>query len=158
VGDKEISFRLPAKEQIFSSLKRLTTTGRHPASYPKDTDKPPPGLKRPDHGAKHLPSFKFNVYGSVHRNNILVQGDSLARGPKLVYLQIFNEFVNQLTNDELTTGFKVCGSVHLQSLKVRLTNRPWLRTLPPPHSYGNQRLQRQFDGLLMMGIVMPGTC
>ena len=26
------------------------------------------------------------------------------------------------------------------------------------HSYGNQRLQRQFDGLLMMGIVMPETC
>ena len=39
-----------------------------------------------------------------------------------------------------------------------LTNRPRLRTLPPPHSYGNQRLQRQFDGLLMMGIVMPETC
>jgi len=33
-----------------------------------------------------------------------------------------------------------------------------LRTLPPPHSYGNQRLKRQFDGLLMMGIVMPETC
>ena len=33
-----------------------------------------------------------------------------------------------------------------------------VRTLPPPHSYGNQRLQRQFDGLLMMGIVMPETC
>jgi hypothetical protein len=28
----------------------------------------------------------------------------------------------------------------------------------PPHPYGNQRLQRQFDGLLMMGIVMPKTC
>ena len=39
-----------------------------------------------------------------------------------------------------------------------LANRPWLRTLPPPHSYGNQRLQQQFDGLLMMGIVMPETC
>ena len=25
-------------------------------------------------------------------------------------------------------------------------------------SAGNQRLQRQFDGLLMMGIVMPETC
>ena len=36
--------------------------------------------------------------------------------------------------------------------------RPRLRTLPPLHSYGNQRLQRQFDGLLMMGIVMPETC
>ena len=33
-----------------------------------------------------------------------------------------------------------------------------MRTLPPPHSYGNQRLQRQFDGLLMMGIVMPERC
>ena len=32
------------------------------------------------------------------------------------------------------------------------------RTLPPPHSYGNQRVQRQFDGLLMMGIVIPETC
>jgi hypothetical protein len=117
VGDKEISFRLPAKEQIFSILKRLTTTEQHPASYPKDTDKLSPGLKRLDHGAKHSPSFKFNIYGSVHRNNILVQDDSLARGPKLVYLQIFNEFVSQLTDDELTTGFEVCGSVHLQSLK-----------------------------------------
>jgi hypothetical protein len=35
----------------------------------------------------------------------IVQGDSLARGPKLVYIQIFNEFVNQLTDDELTTGY-----------------------------------------------------
>ena len=33
-----------------------------------------------------------------------------------------------------------------------------VRTLPPPHSYGKQRLQRQFDGLLMMGIIMPETC
>jgi hypothetical protein len=39
-----------------------------------------------------------------------------------------------------------------------LTNRPRLRTLPPPHSYGNQRLQRQIEGLLMMGIIMPETC
>jgi len=39
-----------------------------------------------------------------------------------------------------------------------LANRPRLRTLPSPHSYGNQRLQRQFDGLLMMGMVMPETC
>jgi hypothetical protein len=40
----------------------------------------------------------------------------------------------------------------------RLTNRPRLRTLPPPHTYGNQRLQRQLVGLLMMGIVMSETC
>jgi hypothetical protein len=39
-----------------------------------------------------------------------------------------------------------------------LANRPRLRTLPPPHSYRNQRLQRQFNGLLMMGIIMPKTC
>ena len=37
-------------------------------------------------------------------------------------------------------------------------NRPLLRTLPPPHSHRNQRLKRQFDGLLMIGIVMPETC
>ena len=34
-----------------------------------------------------------------------LQGDSVARGPKLVYLQIFNEFVNQLTDDELTAVY-----------------------------------------------------
>jgi hypothetical protein len=34
-----------------------------------------------------------------------IQGVSLARGPTEVYLQIFNEFVNQLTDDELTTGY-----------------------------------------------------
>jgi hypothetical protein len=33
-----------------------------------------------------------------------------------------------------------------------------VRTHPPPHSYRNQRLQRQFDGLLMMGIIMAETC
>jgi len=36
---------------------------------------------------------------------LIIQGDSLARGPKLVYLQIFNKSVNQLTDDELTTGY-----------------------------------------------------
>ena len=35
----------------------------------------------------------------------LIQGDSLARGPTEVYLQIINESVNQLTDDELTTGY-----------------------------------------------------
>ena len=34
---------------------------------------------------------------------LIIQGDSLARGPTEVYLQIFNESVNQLTDDELTT-------------------------------------------------------
>jgi hypothetical protein len=53
-----------------------------------------------------------------------------------------------------------CGgrSVFSRGRFVSNTNRPRLRTLPPPHSYENQRLQRQFDGLLMMGIVMPEAC
>jgi hypothetical protein len=33
-----------------------------------------------------------------------------------------------------------------------------LRTNPPPHSYGNLRLQWQIDGLLMIPIIMPETC
>ena len=51
---------------------------------------------------------------------------------------------------------------HVSGIKMPIirspSNRPRLRTLPPPQSYGNQRLQRQFDGLLMMGIVVPETC
>jgi hypothetical protein len=45
-----------------------------------------------------------------------------------------------------------------QPWSVCWCNQPGLRTLPPPHSDGNQRLQRQFDRLLMMGILMPETC
>jgi len=57
------------------------------------------------------------------------------------------------------SGFRMNVEVEVFSAVVcLLTNRPWLRTLPSPHSYRNQRLQRQFDGLLMMGIVMPETC
>ena len=57
------------------------------------------------------------------------------------------------------SGFPMNVEVEVFSAVVRLlANRPRLRTLPPPHSYGNQKLQRQFDGLLMMGIVMPETC
>jgi len=58
------------------------------------------------------------------------------------------------------SGFRVNVEVEVFSAVggLLLTNRPRLRTLPPPHSYGNQMLQRQFDGLLMMGIVMPETC
>ena len=56
-------------------------------------------------------------------------------------------------------GFRMNVEVEVFSAVVGLlASRPRLRTLPPPHSYGNQRLQRQFDGLLMMGIVMPETC
>jgi len=52
----------------------------------------------------------FHIYFQCNINCRLlcllnVQGDSLTRGPKLVYLQILNEFVNQLTDDELTTGY-----------------------------------------------------
>ena len=50
------------------------------------------------------------------------------------------------------SGFRMNVEVEVFSAVSRL------RTLPLPHSYGNQRLQRQFDGLLMMGIVMPETC
>jgi len=52
------------------------------------------------------------------------------------------------------SGFRMNVEVEVFSAVVR----PQLKTLPPPHSYGNQRLQRQFDGLLMKGIVMPETC
>ena len=57
------------------------------------------------------------------------------------------------------SGFRMNVEVEVfWALVDLLANRPRLRTLPPPHSYGNQRLQWQFDGLLMMGIVMPETC
>jgi len=56
------------------------------------------------------------------------------------------------------SGFSMNVEVEVFSAVVGLlTNRPRLRTIPPPHSCGKQRLQGQFDGLLMMGIVMPGT-
>jgi hypothetical protein len=58
------------------------------------------------------------------------------------------------------SGFRTNVEVEVFSAVVGLlvlTNRPRLRTLPTPHSYGNQRLQRQFDVLLMMGILMPET-
>jgi hypothetical protein len=55
------------------------------------------------------------------------------------------------------SGFRMNVEVEVFSAMVD-TNRPRLRTLQPPHSYGNQRLQQQLDGLLMMGIVMPETC
>ena len=59
------------------------------------------------------------------------------------------------------SSFRMTVEVEVFSAVVSLlvvTNRPRLRTLSPPHSYGNQKLQRLFDGLLMMGIVMPETC
>ena len=57
------------------------------------------------------------------------------------------------------SGFLMNVEIEVFSAVVGLlTKGPQLRTRPPLHSYGNQRLQRQFDGLLMMGIVMPETC
>jgi len=53
------------------------------------------------------------------------------------------------------SGFRMNAEVEVFSAVVGLLAK---RTLPPPHSYGNQRLQWQFDGLLMMGMLMPETC
>jgi len=53
------------------------------------------------------------------------------------------------------SGFRMNVEVDVFSAVV---GRPRLRTRPPPHSYGNQRVQRQLDGLLMMGIIMPESC
>jgi hypothetical protein len=55
------------------------------------------------------------------------------------------------------SGFHINVETWSAVVGLLLINRPLLRTLPPPHLYGNQRLQRQFDGLLMMGIIMPET-
>jgi hypothetical protein len=55
----------------------------------------------------------------------------------------------------VASGFRMYVQVDVFSAVVGL-----LANRPPslPHSYGNQRLQRQFDGLLMMDMVMPETC
>jgi len=52
------------------------------------------------------------------------------------------------------SGFRMNVEVEVFSAVVGLlvTNKPTTA------EYENQRLQRQFDGLLMMGIVMPETC
>jgi hypothetical protein len=56
------------------------------------------------------------------------------------------------------TAVSACGFHMNVEVEVFLAVVSRLRTLPPPHSYGNHRLQQQFDGLLMMGIIMPETC
>jgi hypothetical protein len=53
----------------------------------------------------NLSSEALDYIRRCHKFYILIQSDSLARGPMEVYLQIFNEFVNQLTDDDLTTGY-----------------------------------------------------
>jgi hypothetical protein len=55
------------------------------------------------------------------------------------------------------SAFRMNVEVEVFSSRGRIASKR-LRTLPPPHPYGKQRLQRQNNGLLMMGIVMPETC
>jgi len=52
----------------------------------------------------------------------------------------------------------VAASGFRTNVEVEVFSSVVVRTLLPPHSYGNQRLQWQFDGLLMMGIIIPETC
>jgi hypothetical protein len=54
------------------------------------------------------------------------------------------------------SGFHM--NVELDVFSAMIDLLALLRTRPPPHSCGNQRLQRQFDRLLMMAIIMPETC
>ena len=46
--------------------------------------------------------FRLLGGGGVKVESMFVQGDSLARGPKLLSIK---NYVNQLTDDELTTGY-----------------------------------------------------
>jgi len=61
------------------------------------------------------------VCGRVSYTSVLLQSDSLATSPTEVYLQIFNEFVNQLTDDELTTGYyqQVGATCHTSNASMR---------------------------------------
>ena len=43
-----------------------------------------------------------NTHNSLRFYLLFIQGDSLARGPKLLSIK---NYVNQLTDDELTTGY-----------------------------------------------------
>ena len=53
---------------------------------------------------------------------IYIQGDSLARGPKLLFIK---NYVNQLTDDELTTGYyqKDGATCHTSNASMRETER-----------------------------------
>ena len=71
----------------------------------------------------------------------LIQGDSLARGPTEVYLQIINESVNQLTDDELTTGYyqqdgATChtSNASMREIESILKDRINSKNLWPPRS------------------------
>ena len=104
-----------------------------------------------------LPHFQFVLYKLYPR--IGHEGSEKKLYLGFVVPCIFNHS-NKNTQLDATVNRKIyCFVVQtLLNMFRALANRPRLRTLPPPHSYGNQRLQRQFDGLLMMGIVMPETC
>jgi len=72
---------------------------------------------------------------------IIIQGDSLARGPKLVYLQTFNEFVNQLTDDEPTTGcYQQDGATHHTSNASMREIESFLKTELSQKKFGHPDL------------------
>jgi hypothetical protein len=71
-----------------------------------------------------------------------VQGDSLARDPKLVYQQIFHEFVNRLTNDELTTGYyqQDGATCHTSNASMRKKLKILLKTELTQETFGHPDL------------------
>jgi len=106
---------------------------------------------------------EFKVCGSVHSQSLKQNTQLDATISPKIYcfiIQALHSMFRALqcpSSGARQTAFAAFGfrmNVEVESV----LSRPRLRTLPPPHSYGNQRLQRQFDGLLMMGIVMLETC
>ena len=71
----------------------------------------------------------------------VIQSDSLARSPKLVYLQIFNEFVNQLMDNKLTTGYyqQDGATCHTSNASMREIES-FLKTELPHKSFGHPDL------------------
>jgi hypothetical protein len=58
------------------------------------------------------------------------------------------------------TAYRMIAGLDMLQAVVGLlvVNRPQLEERPTRQSYGNQRLQRQLEGLLMMGTTVPETC
>ena len=86
-------------------------------------------------------NYKILIIQAIIWQLILLQGDSLARGPTEVYLQIFYEFVNQLTDDELTTGYyqqdgATChtSNASMQEIESFFKDRIISKNLWPPRS------------------------
>jgi hypothetical protein len=75
-------------------------------------------------------NFAFGLKLEKNRLRRYVQGDSLAREPTEVYLQIFNEFVNQLMVDELTTGYyqQDSATCHTSNASMREIESFFLKT------------------------------